>query len=229
MFVKAWIQKGSDIMSEKESVKKETQKEKAARERQERIDRAEKITSELIAQGYTRKNATVGMVAANIWALIVMAPLMLLLWFGFEHFNPNTIMDMFDFKNFILIYLLDFIFIVIHELIHGLCMYIFNGHDKETIDYGIHQLTPYCSCQVPLKKWQYYITLLAPTVVLCSILGGFAFVTGNLVSIGLALVMALGGGGDVLITLLLLFKAKGKNLVVLDHPFECGCYYFAKE
>lgn len=208
---------------------KETKKEKAERERKERIERAEKITNELVAQGYTRKNATVGMVAANIWALVVMAPLMLALWFGFDHFYPDTILDMFDFKTFIVIYLADFIFIVVHELIHGLCMYTFNGHDKTTIDYGVHQMTPYCSCQVPLKKWQYYITLLAPTVVLCGLLGAIAFTTGNLVAIGLALVMALGGGGDVLITLLLLFKAKGKDIVVLDHPFECGCYYFTKD
>lgn len=207
---------------------KKTNKERATRERKERIERADKITSDLLAKGYVRKNATVGMVAANIWALVIMAPLMLLLWFGFEHFYPDTILGMFNFKTFVVIYLLDFVFIVIHELIHGLCMYIFNGHDKSTIDYGIHQMTPYCSCQIPLQRWQYYITLLSPTVILCGILGGIAFATGNLVAIGLALIMALGGGGDVLITVLLLLKTQGKDIVVLDHPCECGCYYFQK-
>jgi hypothetical protein len=184
--------------------KKKSTSEKAARERQERIERADKITNDLVAQGYVRKNATVGMVAANIWALVVMAPLMLLLWFSFEFFHPDTILKIFDTTTFIMIYLLNFIFIVIHELIHGLCMYTFNGHDKTTIDYGVHQMTPYCSCQVPLKKWQYYIVLLAPTVVLCAVLGTIALATGSLVAIGLALIMALGGGGDCLITLLLL-------------------------
>ena len=51
----------------------------------------------------------------------------------------------------------------------------------------------------------------------------------TLILTGLALLMGLGGGGDFLITLLLLFKAHGKDIVVLDHPFECGCYYFKKE
>ena len=217
-------------MNERDNVdKKETKKEKADRERQERIERAEKITSDLLSQGYSRKNATIGLAAANILALFVMAPLMILLWFAFDGQHPNTILHMFDFENFIIIYFADFIFIVIHELIHGLCMYTFNGHDKSTIDYGVHNMTPYCSCQVPLKKWQYYIVLLAPTVVLCTVLGGIACMTGNLIAIGLALIMALGGGGDVLVTLLLLFKANGKDIVVLDHPFECGCYYFVKE
>lgn len=212
-----------------ETPKKETKKEKADRERKERIERAERITTELNSKGYTRHNATVGIVAANIFAILVMAPLMLALWFGFDYLHPGKIMEMFDFLNFAIIYVVDFVLIVVHELIHGVCMYTFNGHDKSTIDYGVHQMTPYCSCQAPLKKWQYYITLLAPTVVLCGVLGTIAALTGNVIAIGLALIMALGGGGDCLITLLLLFKAKGNDIVILDHPFECGCYYFKKD
>ena len=216
-------------ITQKKSASKETSKEKATRERKERIERAEKITNDLVEQGYVREKATVGIVAANIFAILVMAPLMWLMWAGYDHFYPDTIMDVFEFDKLIFIYIIDFPLIVIHELIHGICMYTFNGHDKSTIDYGVHQMTPYCSCQAPLKKWQYYITLLAPTIVLCGILCAIAFTTGSLIAIGLALLMGLGGGGDFLITLLLLFKAHGKDIVVLDHPFECGCYYFKKE
>ena len=96
-------------ITQEQSASKETSKEKAARERKERIERAEKITNDLVEQGYVREKATVGIVAANIFAILVMAPLMWLMWAGYDHFYPDTIMDVFEFDKLIFIYIIALI------------------------------------------------------------------------------------------------------------------------
>ena len=56
-----------------------------------RIEKADTITKNLGEKGYERKNATIGLVAANIVALFVMAPLMIALYFGFNAVHPDAI------------------------------------------------------------------------------------------------------------------------------------------
>lgn len=196
-----------------------------------RIEKVEAITEDLKAKGYERHDATIGLVAANLIALLVMAPLMAGLYFLFEWLNPGVmkavVLDSAPVMSWIVIFSM-YIFVTIHEGIHGICNWIFNGHDWKSIQFGVHSGTPYCSCQVPLKKWQYIVVLLMPTILLSIIMGIIGALTGSVFVIIQAILMALGGGGDMTITLLLCFKAKGKGLIILDHPHKCGCYYFSK-
>ena len=196
-----------------------------------RIEKADAITKDLGEKGYERKNATIGLVAANIVALFVMAPLMIALYFGFNAVHPdaikNALIESSPIASFVFLIAM-YVFIALHEGVHGICNWIFNGHDWKSIEFGVHSGTPYCSCQVPLKKWQYIIVLIMPTIIFSVLMGIVAIATENVFLILEAIMKALGGGGDFTITLLLLFKAKGKDLIVLDHPHECGCYYFCK-
>lgn len=196
-----------------------------------RIEKANEITEDLKTKGYERHNATIGLVAANVIALFVMAPLMVLLYLGFDWINPGvikaTVLEANSIASFLALVAM-YAFVVIHEGIHGICNWMFNGHDWKSIQFGVHSGTPYCSCQTPLKKWQYIVVLLMPTIILSVGMGIVAIFTGNVFLIVQAMLLALGGGGDMTITLLLCFKAKGKELIILDHPHECGCYYFSK-
>ena len=119
-----------------------------------RIEKVEAITEDLKAKGYERHDATIGLVAANLIALLVMAPLMAGLYFLFEWLNPGVmkavVLDSAPVMSWIVIFSM-YIFVTIHEGIHGICNWIFNGHDWKSIQFGVHSGTPYCSCQVPLK------------------------------------------------------------------------------
>lgn len=90
-------------------------------------------------------------------------------------------------------------------------------------------LTPYCSCREPLKRSHYLAAILAPTVVLGIIPTIIAVVYGFWGMFLVSLLMIFGGGADILIAIkLLLYKAKGKDCVFFDHPYECGLVVFER-
>ena len=120
---------------------------------------------------------------------------------------------------------------VIHELIHGFFWSKGAENGMKDIQYGFikEQLTPYCACLCPLSKKTYIIGSLMPMTILGILLGIVSIFVGQLLLLIISLLQIMGGAGDILITSMLLrYKTKGKDVVLLDHPTDCGLVAFEK-
>ncbi len=193
-----------------------------------RKEKFDLLCEKMRADGYEKVDLTVGVVAANLLSILIMAPFMaavLLIFFAIASGGE------FSYSVWESLALLPALiaFVVIHELIHGLAWGRFAGF--KAIDFGViwSMLTPYCTCGAPLKRWQYILGGLMPTIVLGTVLTVAACLSGSLFWLAMAEIMVLGGGGDFLIVLkMLLHKTKGKSALYYDHPYECGVVVFEK-
>ena len=59
--------------------------------------------------------------------------------------------------DFVLIFLFCLLLIFVHELIHGITWAVFAKKGRKAISFGFipQYLTPYCTCNEPLKKGEY--------------------------------------------------------------------------
>jgi hypothetical protein len=195
-----------------------------------RIAKAEALLKQKESEGYHIDEKTISFIKANTVSILLCIPAALPIAIPFILLNP-AITQSGPLASFIML-IAAIALIISHELIHGVCNYLFNGRDLESIEFGIADgLTPYCTCQVPLKRWQYIIVLLAPTIILGYGLGAVAIIAESWLIFILSMLMVLGGGGDLTIILLLLGckKRNSQHLIVLDHPSKCGCYVMLKD
>ena len=180
--------------------------------------------------GYKIKNMTVGIFKANVFALIIMLPFAIIDGLIFHYVNSSKSFD-FDLVSWSIMLAVFFAFVVIHELIHGLFWGLFAKSHYKSIEFGIiwNALTPYCTCSEPLKKHQYIIGSVMPTVILGFGVAAVATVSGNIPMFVLSELMIFSGGGDFFIILkMLLYKSGKKECVFYDHPYECGFVIFEK-
>lgn len=198
-----------------------------------RMEELRKKEEQLREQGVTRKDLTIGIVAANILAIVIMLPFMLISILAFFMVNGRR-----EFRFFyeeplytFLLLIVFFICIVLHELIHGLVWGFFaSGHFKD-IEFGIiwSALTPYSTCKTELKRYQYVIGAVMPTIILGFLTAVIAVLTGSGGVLFISVFMILGGGGDFLIVgKLLAYRGKGKEYVIIDHPSELGLIIFER-
>lgn len=209
-------------------MKKEKKLTKAELKRKEQF---ETVSAELEAEGYTKNEQTIGLVYANFMAIIAMLPFVAALVGSYYCVNNNVIPELSP-VSLIAYFPLCLVLTVVHELIHGITWGAFAENHFKSISFGVmwQMLTPYCSCNEPLKRWQYMLGGAMPTIVLGTVLGISSIALGNFLLLILAVVMIFGGGGDFLIFLKLIFyKSKGKDVIFYDHPFECGFVAFEKE
>ncbi len=121
--------------------------------------------------------------------------------------------------------LLFFPMIVLHELIHGLFWGFFAKGGYSTVEFGIIRKywSPYCTCSEPLKRHQYVIGALMPTVVLGIVPCVVAAFWNHIPLFVLGQLMLSSGGGDVFIVKkLLAYQPKGDATIFMDHPTEMG-------
>ena len=161
-------------------------------------------------------------------AVIIMLPFAVISCIVYFLVNPNS--WSFSFTG-IVFWITFLLLIILHEAIHGLTWGAFNKRHWNAISFGIiwHSLTPYCTCAEPLKKAQYIIGAVMPTLILGFGLLGVAANLGNHTLFVLSLCIIFGGGGDFLIILKLLrYKCYNKTVLFYDHPYECGLVAFEK-
>ncbi len=183
-------------------------------------------------QGYVEKDLTVSILIANVIGTLVIVPFILLfLVLFFVNGGSSIGFDDFTFGELILFLLIIVLSVVIHELIHGITYSIFCENHFKDVEYGfiVKDLTPYCTCRAPLKKYQYLLSISMPGIVLGVIPSIIAIFTGSVFLIMYGLFMLIGACGDFLI-ILLIFKNKSKKKDVLyhDHPTECGVVLFER-
>ena len=190
----------------------------------------EKLKARLEGQGYKAQDLTIGLVYANVMALVLGIPIVVILGIAFFYNNEgftvlsNSIRPLI----FILIYFLS---IIIHELIHGIFWAMFAKEHLKSISFGfiVQYMTPYCTCKEPLGKGGYIIGALMPTVILGIMPSLVAILNGSTILFVLGAIMILGGGGDLTVILKLLCSRINSNEVMyIDHPYQAGVVVFVR-
>lgn len=191
----------------------------------------DKKVEELTAEGWEQKRVTVSIVKANVIACLIMLPFVIILAVVFYLVNKDFEFN-YSFLTAAICLVIMFVETVVHELIHGATWFITAKCHKSDIEFGViwKMLTPYCYCRKPMTKMSYIVGSVMPTVFLGFIQGIIGIVTGNLWIILLAAVLFVGGGGDFMITgMLLKYKQTRKNMICMDHPTELGLVVFEKD
>ncbi len=197
---------------------------------EKRLLRFEELSDRLIGQGYRRVELTVSIVKANIFAVVLLIPLLIAgggLFFLRNHSMSGGLGKM----NPLLFAALFFAMIVVHELIHGLSWSLFAENRWKDIEFGFMKqyLTPYCTCGVPLKKGAYIFGALMPLV----LLGILPMIAGILADnpglLLLGVILADAAAGDILIVWKILrYRSEAGTVVYIDHPTQAGGVIFEK-
>lgn len=197
---------------------------------QRRAAAYQQLCASLEQQGYEKKELLIGALAANFGSLILSFPLLLaLIWLYYlahpEGSADPTLLSSLLFFPFLLA------LIVLHEGIHGLTWACFAEGHFRSIEFGViwKSLNPYCTCSRPMKRWQYLLGSLMPTLLLGFGLAALAIALGRLWLLAASGLMVVAGGADLLISLrLLLFRSGSSPLLCCDHPYQCGLTVFVK-
>lgn len=188
----------------------------------------EKTCAELEQQGYVKQERIFGVIAINLFAILASLPFIVIgCWVYRISRHPLDLLPL----DFLWAFLLCFILVIVHELIHGLMFGIFADSHFRSVRFGIiwSALTPYCTCSAPLKRWQYVLACIMPTLILGFGLMGAATITGSFMLLLVGVMMTLGGGGDLFMILkLLLYPTQGKTVLFHDHPWKCGFVAFER-
>ena len=223
------------MRKEKEGQRKLTEAEQA------RKLEFERTKEELFAKGYEEHDLTMGVVFANVMAIFLCIPLILPFLYAFALKNPNAPMGL----SFRLasdsigagvlglgLFFIGFILLIsLHELIHGIFGALFAKEGWKSVSFGFiaKYLTPYCHCKEPLKNAQYLVVVLMPTLLLGVLPGLVAIFLGNSTLLNIGILMIFAGGGDLLITLkLLFFRSTAQEQLILDHPYQLGLAIFTR-
>ena len=219
-------------MSEEKKEGFDEEKRELTEAEKRRAELFEKTKGELEAQGYEMKELTCSIIKANtlgiLYAVILAAPfiaayVIMKIPMPGEDTTWQPIVTM----------VLYFASIVVHELIHGINWSIgIKGGFKKNIEFGFiaQALTPYCACKVPMRKARYVIGSIMPCTILGVIPCILSLVIGNFFFLVFGALGILAGGGDILISLMILgHKSNGKkDQLYLDHPTKLGLALFEK-
>lgn len=194
---------------------------------QARREAFQTLSERMTRQGYRRVDLVVDVVRANVMAIVVMLPFLVLAAVLFFARNPVGAIQ-FTLSELALWLVAVFVLVVLHEAIHGMTWGLMAPHGFRAISFGViwQMLTPYCTCSDGLKRWQYLVGGLMPTLLLGFGLAGVATVQGSLWLFLLSEMMILGGGGDFLIVFKMLRHPPKIGAVYYDHPYECGLVVF---
>ena len=213
------------------AVDREEQERELTAAEQGRLERYQQLSADLEAQGYKRTELTVGIVRANVIAMLAAIPIMVAGFALFMLANSRRELTRTFFDNGLVQIVAVLVLVVVHELVHGITWSFFTEHGFADIEFGFMKeyLTPYCVCTCPLTKTGHVVGTLAPLVLLGIIPTAIAIAMGSRGLLMLGLLMMLAAGGDVMIaTMLLRHKETGTEYLVIDHPTQAGCAVFER-
>ncbi len=212
-------------------MKSEETRKLSAKE-QRRQDVFDETCEKLICEGYRKNDLTIGIVKANIFALLLAIPVIAIGVLLFALKNPISLLTPTPRGSFLFIVIVV-VLIVVHELIHGLTWSIFSEHHFKDIDFGFMKeyLTPYCTCAVPLSKSHYILGALMPCIVLGIIPVALGILLGSHLWFWTGIIMILSAGGDLLIVWEVLRfneRPESQEVLIYDHPTQAGSVIFEK-
>lgn len=188
--------------------------------------------------GYVKEERFIDLYKANIFALFLFIPIILLYTLPFyliwgRNENPfvfiKNILEITSLSSALLGVLVVVIGVVVHELIHGITWSCYTKNGFRSIKFGVlmKMLTPYCHCKEPLRVRQYIIGALMPSIILGIIPIMYAWYSGNIHILLFAIFFTVSAAGDFMIVQLI-WREDMRSLV-LDHPSEAGCFIYKKE
>lgn len=189
----------------------------------------EALSDKLIAEGYKPNHMIMSVAKANVLSLL--APLPFVILFLVLYFVMGNTYTPLEGINTVIVIVAFVVLIVVHELIHGITWSIFAKNGWKSISFGfiVAYLTPYCSCNEPMKKYQSILSALMPTLLLGFIPCMVAVFIGSSVLLAIGILLIMGGGGDLLIIFkLLCYKSPTKDVLFIDHPYEIGTAVFER-
>jgi hypothetical protein len=197
---------------------------------QKRLEKFEALAAHMIKEGYSRVELTVGIVRANVFAVVLLIPLFIV-GYGLFLLRNRTFGGGLTPLSMLLLAVAFLALIVVHELIHGIGWALFAEHGFKDIEFGFMKqyLTPYCACLVPLTKGQYIFGALLPCVTLGVIPMIVAILVGSLPLLFLGIIMTDSAAGDILIVWKILrYRSQAKEIVYMDHPTQAGGVIFER-
>ena len=173
-------------------------------------------------EGYNIELRTIGMLKANIVAIVVMALLgvlglmaMYAIWGDFSLGNP---------WNGMLFIIGFWVGVAVHELIHGFTWMWVTHSSFSHLRFGLLRGGVYCHIDVPMSKRKYVVGALMPLMLVGVVPFLLSFATNSLwlmlfgaIFIGCAM-------GDVLIVWAI--RKEPPDTLVYDHPSEPGCIVY---
>jgi len=111
--------------------------------------------------------------------------------------------------------------IVLHELIHGVCMAAFAKKGWKSVSFGfnIKAIAPYAHCKEPLPPNAYRFSLVMPGILLGDIPVLISWFTGNILFLFFGILFWWAAAGDVMILWLSRNITDG---MLQDHPEKIG-------
>ena len=147
-------------------------------------------------------------------AVVVTMPFLVLLAILFLRIHGHLSL-LFNFQQYLLFIIIYLILIIVHELIHSITFALFAKEHLRSISFGfiVQYLTPYCTCKEALKKLEYLLSVLMPTILLGILPCLVSIFNGSSILFVLGAFMIIGGGGDILISLKLLRNPYQKDAI----------------
>ena len=213
---------------------RETSRELTEAERK-RLNRFEDLSAKMTEQGYRRTELTVSIVKANIFAVVLLIPL-LVIGFGLLLLVNRDGLGGFDEAarqpaSLLLFVLIFIVLIVVHEGIHGVSWAVFTERHFRDIEFGFMKqyLTPYCTCGVPLSRGQYIFGALMPFLLLGVLPMAAGILLGSVSVLIMGIIMADSAAGDLMIVRnILRYKSDAAEVVYIDHPTQAGGVIFER-
>lgn len=200
---------------------------------QKRLAAFEAQAESLKEQGYRRADLTVSIVKANVFAIVLLFPVMALgMWlFWLKNGALTGSLGVKSFGGLLLFVFVMAVLVVLHELIHGLSWSLFTPRRFGDIEFGFMKqyLTPYCTCLTPLTKGQYIFGALMPLVLLGILPMATGILMGSMPVLFMGIIMTVSAAGDIMIVwCLLTYRSQAETVVYMDHPTQAGGVIFEK-
>ena len=173
-------------------------------------------------EGYNIELRTIGMLKANIVAIVVMALLgvlglmaMYAIWGDFSLGNP---------WNGMLFIIGFWVGVAVHELIHGFTWMWVTHSSFSHLRFGLLRGGVYCHIDVPMSKRKYVVGALMPLLLLGILPFLLSFATHSLWLMLFGVIFIGCAMGDVLIVWAI--RKESPDTLVYDHPSEPGCIVY---
>ena len=173
-------------------------------------------------EGYNIELRTIGMLKANIVAIVMMALLgvlglmaMYAIWGDFSLGNP---------WNGMLFIIGFWVGVAVHELIHGFTWMWVTHSSFSHLRFGLLRGGVYCHIDVPMSKRKYVVGALMPLLLLGIVPFLLSFATHSLWLMLFGVIFIGCAMGDVLIVWAI--RHDSADTLVYDHPSEAGCVVY---
>lgn len=198
-----------------------------------RVNNFNKVTEGLLKEGYKSKDVSIRLFKSHLLTIILLGPLVFLILKIYEWiYCPYDLAYILLDRNCLLLLGIAIIILAItHEILHGFTWAIFTPRGIKDISFGflLKYLSPYSTCRVPLKRWQYTLGVLMPLMVLGILPTVLGLLIGNAAFTLIGALFIIGAGGDLaMVYLLMSYKPERKDLLVYDDPTKIGVRFFEK-